>query len=669
MVRKELPVFVLLALVAVLLRDPAGSLLCGSRADLVGDPRTNPGLLDTTGTPAYYGCVSLQQGVSGYEGCRDTTISRWFPFTNVGEGALWTTGLDIAHILIDFDLQGLALPPGAMVLTAKLSLRTSSGGARARISAYMLKRRWEEMEATWKVPVSGEPWGAEGCSQPGVDLDPTPLDTVLVDEEEERFAWDVTGAVLSWLGNPATHFGLVLKVVGGDDVSHIFYYTSESPSDPTLRPKLEICYYLPTTTPTRPTTPTATPSVTPTATSHPVTNTPTATLTPTYRFTPTITPTPTETIPPRVYFSPDQAEIGLGSAREVSVVVENVEDLYAVELRVSFPSSLIQVIDADSSVPGVQIRDGDIFSGFHAYTIKNGVNNTTGQIEYIRSVAGSRVGKDGGGVIAIISLQGVTAGRGVMAFIEVVLCEQDGTDIPADYRNNRSDINVVSSTSTPTPTLPPGVTATPSSTPTGPAPTLPPPSMVRLVPAMSQIIVGETDLVQVEIADVCDLCGFDVRIDFNGARLDVEDADLETAGTQIFVGNVFDGFSYQIAQNEVTDDGLFGQAYLVVNLADVHPQGFCGTGIMLGMVFRGISAGWSNVMLSEVTLRDRGGALMPCLLSHGQVEVVQAPSATPSSTPTLTPTFTATLTPTSHTLCLPLLIKEGANMGRLPTGG
>lgn len=301
MTRRWFLIPLLLALVLVPLIAPAGRLLRSSRADsATRGGGANSVFPASTGTPLYYNCISLQEGVDKYSGCRDTTISRWFPNTNFGNGALWTTGIDNAHILIDFDLQGLQIPPHAVVLTARLSLYTSGGGngKRSEISAYVLKRRWEELQATWLIPLTGQHWGAEGCAQAGVDFDSKPLDTVTVNAVGAQFTWDVTGAVLPWLEKPATQFGIILKVMGGDDISHYYYYTSESSGDPTLRPKLEICYYLPPTA-----TPTNTPTITPTPTWTPTpTDTPTATPTSTPTYTPTATPTdtltPEPTIPP-----------------------------------------------------------------------------------------------------------------------------------------------------------------------------------------------------------------------------------------------------------------------------------------------------------------------------------------------------------------------------------
>jgi hypothetical protein len=355
-----------------------------------------------------------------------------------------------------------------------------------------------------------------------------------------------------------------------------------------------------------------------------------------------------------VRFSPDPIQIGLGSTRNIDIVVDSVEGLFAVEIRVAFPSTLAQVVDADPSVSGVQIRPGNIFAGLDTFTVQNSVNNSLGQIEYIVSVVGSEVGKDGGGVIATIPLRGVAGGSGVMSFIEVILCERDGTGIPTTYRDSQLNITVVNPTLTPTPTLPGGPTQTPTFTPPpGSTPTVTPTPIttatVCAIPAVQQIIVGDTGIVQVKIGNVCDLYGFDVRVDFNGARLDVEDADASRTGTQVYLGDVFDHLPHEVLQNEVTDDGLFGQVHVVAYVNGGVPQGFCGTGIMFWIVFRGVSAGFSCATLSEVIIVDHSGTGMFRQLCHGQIDVLpSSPTATPSVTTvsTLTPQVTNTRTHT-----------------------
>jgi len=166
---------------------------------------------------------------------------------------------------------------------------------------------------------------------------------------------------------------------------------------------------------------------------------------------------------PTVYFSPAPVEVGWGLTKDVDVVVENIEGLYAIELRLSFPQDLVQVVDADPGIPGIQVGDGDIFDGFDKYTILNDADNGTGVIKYIVSIAGSSVGKNGSGVITTITLQSLALGSAQMSFEEVIFCERDGTSIPADLVEEEIDVEVVTETSTPT--------FTPSPTGTVPTPT------------------------------------------------------------------------------------------------------------------------------------------------------------------------------------------------------
>jgi len=345
----------------------------------------------------------------------------------------------------------------------------------------------------------------------------------------------------------------------------------------------------------------------------------------------------------RVYFAPDPVEIGIGLQRNVHIMVENVEGLYAVEVRIAFPNSLAQVVDADPTVPDVQIQPGDIFSGFETYLIQNNANNATGFIEYIISITASTVGKNGSGIIATIPLQGLAIGHATLSFIEVILCEQDGTSIPVNLGTGQTDVDVVTHTSTPTPTGTRTVSPTATFTP-GPSVTPTPPVLVRVVPASQQVAAGNTTIVQVEVVNVQDLFGFDIRLTYNGARLDAEDADPGLPGIQVYLGNAFDGFTVQVLQNQVQDDGIFGQVQMVCYLDSSHLWGFDGTGILFWIVFRGVTPGMSNITLSEVQLVNHSGTGIPRLLEHGQVEVL---AGTPTTTPTPTFTLSASLTPTA----------------------
>ena len=358
---------------------------------------------------------------------------------------------------------------------------------------------------------------------------------------------------------------------------------------------------------------------------------------------------------PRVYFSPNPVEVGWGMTTNVDVVVENVEGLYAAEVRISFPAHLVQVQDSDPGFEGVQVLDGDIFAEFDTYIIQNTADNGTGFIEYIISVTGSEVGKDGSGILCTIPFQSLSMGSAVTSFVEVLLCERNGTTIQVESGDDQAAVDVVAKTSTPTldlttaaqtpsatPTTPGGETAIPTSTST--------PSVladVHVVPITQTVGLGDTCIVQIEVRDALDLYTFDVRVDYNGAILDTEDAEPSLLGVQVYMGDVFDSFSYHVLQNEVYDDGIFGQIHFVASVNGGFSPGFDGDGIMLWMILRGVSPGLSNITLSDVTLTNHAGTGIARTLFHGQVEVLSEGAPTPSATLTITQTPALTVTATS----------------------
>jgi hypothetical protein len=400
-----------------------------------------------------------------------------------------------------------------------------------------------------------------------------------------------------------------------------------------------------------------------------------------------------------IYFSPSPVQVDVGAATHVDVWVDNVQGLYAVELRIAFPNSLVQVIDADATEPGVQIQRGDLFDEFDTYLIQNRAENTAGLIEYIISITGSQVGKSGSGIIATIPLQGIVGGDAVMSFVEVVLAERDGTSIPYTFVSNQVDIIIpMPATETPTPTATmtpsltpsptatatePAISPTPSETPTftptftpGPSPTLThtatatftptftptsthtpdplpgPMTEVHVVPVTQTMGIGDLAVVQVAVQHAADLYGLDVRLDFNGALLDVEDAEPMLAGIQVWNGDVFEGLDHQVFTNWVYDDGVFGQVHFAATLNASNPAGVYGDAILFWITFRGAMPGTSALTLAEVELVDRTGTTMPRSLHHGSVTVTtDGEPATPTPSPTLsetpTPTSSATLTPTS----------------------
>ena len=251
---------------------------------------------------------------SGYDSVLDAYISRDGDLTtNYGADPLVTVGSnDMRAALLRFDLS--RIPPWATVQSAQLSLYTDSAGNGypMGMGAHRLLRDWTEMGATWMQTEDGVPWASAGANGLGVDRVATTTAAITVSTLGDWYNLNITDMARAWVAAPEQNFGLILKGIGGPQVSYDFVSSQYLGQGAALRPKLTLIYSLPsgpTPTPTNTRTPTATPQrmfwylpvivadYTPppiaTSTETPVTETPTAT--PSATATPSDTATPTAT--------------------------------------------------------------------------------------------------------------------------------------------------------------------------------------------------------------------------------------------------------------------------------------------------------------------------------------------------------------------------------------
>lgn len=236
-----------------------------------------------------------------YQGAADTYISLYEPNTAYGTSVTMHIHPNVSgreRGLVKFDIS--RIPANATVIEASLYLYAWywTQPFPLSISAYKVKKHWNEADATWNRATSTEFWNSPGCSNPEYDYDPASVVTTEVKNSREFFKWNLAAMTQQWFSVPASNEG-VLLVANGLSVQYQFR-TSEYASY-TIRPYLVVTYVadVPTPTLTRTSTrtatatPTRTPTVTPTSQYSP-----TPTSTPTRTATPTLVPTATPVPPP-----------------------------------------------------------------------------------------------------------------------------------------------------------------------------------------------------------------------------------------------------------------------------------------------------------------------------------------------------------------------------------
>lgn len=86
--------------------------------------------------------------------------------------------------------------------------------------------------------------------------------------------------------------------------------------------------------------------------------------------------------------------------------VNNVHDLYAVDITLTFDASVIEVIDADAERPGVEIVPGPLFEDQSHFVVYNRVTvdegNKLGYIEFVVTLLNPAKPINGAGTIAIV---------------------------------------------------------------------------------------------------------------------------------------------------------------------------------------------------------------------------------------------------------------------------
>ncbi len=245
-----------------------------------------------TATPATHEKV-LQQGVSGYAGCRDVGIASWYPNDNLEGGTNDTIELratDQFAGLYRFELAGV-LPAEAQITRAWLMLYAvgQAGTAWIPVRAFEVNRAWAPGEVTWNHAAASTAWSTAGCNAVPADRAGTAESEVTIGGINRWYEWDITGMAQGWWADAGSNRGLILKALGSTATNRKVVATEHG--SVALRPKLVVRYTLPGAP-----TPTATPSATATATcTSTTTTTTTQTRTATATQTRTATPTPTRT--------------------------------------------------------------------------------------------------------------------------------------------------------------------------------------------------------------------------------------------------------------------------------------------------------------------------------------------------------------------------------------
>ncbi len=178
---------------------------------------------------------------------------------------------------------------------------------------------------------------------------------------------------------------------------------------------------------------------------------------------------------PMVKIVPAEATIQVGQTIELTVRVENIANLFGADWSIKFDPNLLEVVDADPNMPGVQIAAGDLLSSDYVPT--NQV--VDGTISYVVQQVEPSMPVSGSGALARITFRAKASGVSDIVLEEAYLSNFDGDGLFSVLQNGK--LTIVSAggevptatpappTPTPAPTTPPPPTPKPSTTTPSPA--------------------------------------------------------------------------------------------------------------------------------------------------------------------------------------------------------
>jgi hypothetical protein len=121
-----------------------------------------------------------------------------------------------------------------------------------------------------------------------------------------------------------------------------------------------------------------------------------------------------------------------GDGKSFQIWVENVRDLYAVDLEIKFDTTKLQVADADARTEGIQIQPGQ--SPVPDFVAINSVDNQKGLIRYVVTQLGETPPFNGSGLVATITWQKSADKEATVSLKAVVLVNQDARPIEASIK-------------------------------------------------------------------------------------------------------------------------------------------------------------------------------------------------------------------------------------------
>lgn len=124
-------------------------------------------------------------------------------------------------------------------------------------------------------------------------------------------------------------------------------------------------------------------------------------------------------------FVPSTAQVSVGEIIDVAVEVRDVSALYGMDIAVGFDPAILEVVDLDPTVPGLQVALGLFLDP--GFVIFNQADNSLGQLRLVMTQLNPSEPKSGSGNLLVIRFRARQAGQTPVVLLAAELAQRDGT--------------------------------------------------------------------------------------------------------------------------------------------------------------------------------------------------------------------------------------------------
>lgn len=140
--------------------------------------------------------------------------------------------------------------------------------------------------------------------------------------------------------------------------------------------------------------------------------------------------------------------VQIGQEFVLTVQIENVTNMYGIELALAFNPAILQVKDSKPGTVGVQIEPGDFPDPFLSFNAQNAADNTAGTIAYAVSLLRPAPPASGSGVLARIYFQAIAPGTSAVSITRVMAVAADSCCLETTTQDGSASVQAVGGTVT-----------------------------------------------------------------------------------------------------------------------------------------------------------------------------------------------------------------------------